>query len=112
VNESGNGSFSGNLVVGGTLTENSSIRYKKDVVTIENGLDKVLKMRGVTYLKKDNNVKEVGVIAEEISEILPDLVKHNTEGQIDSVSYGRITAVLIEAIKDLKKEIDILKTNK
>jgi hypothetical protein len=112
VNESGNGSFSGNLVVGGTLTENSSIRYKKDVVTIENGLDKVLKMRGVTYLKKDNNVKEVGVIAEEISEILPDLVKHNTEGQIDSVSYGRITAVLIEAIKELKTEIDFLKQNK
>lgn len=99
----------GNLTVGGTLTENSSLRYKKDVVTIENGLDKVLKMRGVTYVKKDNDVKEVGVIAEEISEILPDLVKYNTDGQVDSVSYGRITAVLIEAIKEQQKQIEELK---
>ena len=68
-------------------------------------------MRGVTYLKKENDIKEVGVIAEEIGEILPDLVKYNTEGQIDSVSYGRITAVLIEAIKELKQEINDLKNN-
>jgi hypothetical protein len=101
----------GDTTIGGTLTENSSLRYKKDIVTIENGLDKVLRMRGVTYLKKENNIKEVGVIAEEIGEILPDLVKYNTEGQIDSVSYGRITAVLIEAIKELKQEINDLKNN-
>jgi hypothetical protein len=101
----------GNLTVGGTLTENSSLRYKKDIVTIEGGLDKVMRMRGVTYLKKETNIKEVGVIAEEINEILPDLVKYNTEGQIDSVSYSRITAVLIEAIKELKQEINELKNN-
>jgi hypothetical protein len=101
----------GNLTVGGTLTENSSLRYKKDIVTIEGGLDKVMRMRGVTYLKKETNIKEVGVIAEEINEILPDLVKYNTEGQIDSVSYSRITAVLIEAIKELKQEINDLKNN-
>jgi hypothetical protein len=69
-------------------------------------------MRGVTYLKKENDIKEVGVIAEEIAEIFPELVNYDTEGRPDSVSYGRITGLLIEAIKDLKKEIDILKTNK
>jgi hypothetical protein len=101
----------GDTTIGGTLTENSSLRYKKDIVTIEGGLDKVMRMRGVTYLKKETNIKEVGVIAEEINEILPDLVKYNTEGQIDSVSYSRITAVLIEAIKELKQEINELKNN-
>ena len=101
----------GNMTIGGTLTENSSIRYKKEIETISYGLDKVLQMRGVTYLKKENDIKEVGVIAEEIAEILPDIVLYDSEGKPDSVSYGRITAVLIEAIKDLKKEINELKNN-
>ncbi len=99
-----------NLIVGGTLTENSSIRYKENVETIKYGLDKVLQMRGVTYDKKDNGVKEMGVIAEEIYEVLPEVVLKNEEGEIDSVSYGRITAVLIEAIKEQQKQIEELKS--
>jgi hypothetical protein len=102
----------GNTTFSGTITENSSLRYKENVETIKYGLDKVLQMRGVTYDKKDNGVKEMGVIAEEIYEVLPEVVLKNEEGDIDSVSYGRITAVLIEAIKDLKKEIEDLKANR
>jgi hypothetical protein len=101
-----------NLTATGTITETSSLRYKENVETIKYGLDKVLQMRGVTYDKKDNGVKEMGVIAEEIYEVLPEVVLKNEEGDIDSVSYGRITAVLIEAIKDLKKEIEDLKVNR
>ena len=101
-----------NLTATGTITENSSIRYKENIETIKYGLDKVLQMRGVTYDKKDNGVTEIGVIAEEIYEVLPEVVLKNEEGDIDSVSYSRITAVLIEAIKDLKKEIEDLKANR
>ncbi len=101
-----------NVTFAGTITENSSIRYKENVETIKYGLDKVLQMRGVTYDKKDNGVKEMGVIAEEVYEVLPEVVLKNEEGEIDSVSYGRIVGVLIEAIKDLKKEIEDLKENK
>jgi hypothetical protein len=101
-----------NTTFAGTITENSSLRYKENVETIKYGLDKVLQMRGVTYDKKDNGVKEMGVIAEEIYDVLPEVVLKNEEGEIDSVSYGRITAVLIEAIKDLKKEIEDLKANR
>jgi len=101
-----------NTTFAGTITENSSLRYKENVETIKYGLDKVLQMRGVTYDKKDNGVKEMGVIAEEVYDVLPEVVLKNEEGEIDSVSYGRITAVLIEAIKDLKKEIEELKANK
>jgi hypothetical protein len=99
-----------NLIVGGTLTENSSLRYKENVETIKYGLDKVLQMRGVTYDKKDNGVKEMGVIAEEVFEILPEVVLKNEEGDIDSVSYGRIVGVLIEAIKEQQKQIEELKS--
>jgi hypothetical protein len=100
------------LTVGSTITENSSIRYKDNIETVKYGLDKVLQMRGVTYTKKDTGLKELGLIAEELNEILPEVVLKNEEGEPDSVSYGRITAVLIEAIKDLKKEIEELKSNK
>ena len=101
-----------NTTFAGTITENSSLRYKENVETIHNGLDKVLQMRGVTYNKKDGGIKEVGVIAEEIYDVLPEVVLKNEEGEIDSVSYGRIVGVLIEAIKDLKKEIEDLKANR
>ncbi len=101
-----------NLVVNGRITENSSIRYKKDIQQIENGLEKVLQLSGVTYTKINNEQKEAGVIAEEVAKILPEAVGFDTEGRPDSVSYGRLTALLIEAIKDLKKEIDELKGNK
>jgi hypothetical protein len=49
------------------------------------------------------------LIAEEVESILPDVILRNQEGEPDSVSYGRITAVLIEAIKELKMEIEELK---
>ena len=94
----------------GTITESSSLRYKENVETIKYGLDKVLQMRGVTYDKKDNGVKELGVIAEEVFEILPEVVLKNEEGEIDSVSYGRIVGVLIEAIKEQQKQIEELKS--
>jgi hypothetical protein len=63
----------------------------------------------VTYNKKDTGAKEIGLIAEEVESILPDVILRNQEGEPDSVSYGRITAVLIEAIKELKMEIEELK---
>jgi hypothetical protein len=100
----------GNVTFSGTITENSSIRYKENVETIKYGLDKVLQMRGVTYDKKDNGVRETGVIAEEIYEVLPEVVLKNEEGDIDSVSYGRIVGVLIEAIKEQQKQIEELKS--
>ena len=101
-----------NLTVTGTITENSSIRYKDNIEPIKYGLDKVLQMRGVTYTRKDNGNVEAGVIAEEINEITPLVVLKNEEGVVDSISYGRINAYLIEAVKELKKEIEELKLNR
>jgi hypothetical protein len=98
-----------NTTFAGTITENSSIRYKDNIETVKYGLDKVLQMRGVTYTKKDTGLQELGLIAEEINEILPEVVLKNEEGEPDSVSYGRITAVLIEAIKEQQKQIEELK---
>jgi hypothetical protein len=71
------------------------------VQTIDNALDKVMSMRGVTYTMQAE--KGTGVIAQEVEKILPEVVVDN---EYKSVAYGNMVGVLIEAIKDLKKEID------
>ena len=105
----GTTSPSSKLEVNGTITESSSIRYKENVKTIKYGLDEILKMRGVSYTKKDTQSHEIGVIAEEVNELVPEVVIKSEEGEVESVAYGRLTAVLIEAVKELQAQINELK---
>ena len=100
---------SGNLVATGNVTAYSDARLKTDVDTIENALDKVTKLRGVSYTKVDTQERGIGVIAQEIEEVIPEVVQ---DGAYKSVAYGNIVGVLIEAIKELKSEIDELKGGK
>jgi len=92
-----------------TLTETSTIRIKENVEDIENPLEIVKKLRGIQYNKIGNNNKEIGVIAEEVYDILPQIVNVDDENQPSSVSYGRLTAILIEAIKKQDEQIEILR---
>ena len=99
---------SGNLTAVGNITAYSDARLKTNVQTITGALDKDSALRGVTF-DKDGH-KGLGVIAQEIREILPEVVlEGNDEDKTLSVAYGNIVGVLIEAIKELKAEIDELK---
>jgi len=98
----------GNLTIAGVLTESSSIRYKNNIQTVQNGLNSILSLRGVSYTKKETGVSELGLIAEEVESVLPDVVIKDAEGKPDSVAYARIVAVLVEAVKELKQEINVL----
>jgi len=94
------------------VTAFSDKRLKTDISNIENGLDKVMQMQGVYY--KRNDVEDargqVGVLAQDMEAVLPEVVlTADDEIQTKSVDYGKITSVLIEAIKELKNEIDELK---
>ena len=64
-------------------------------------------MRGVSFDRKDTDKSSSGVIAQEIQEIAPELI-NETDGTL-GVAYGNLTGYLIEAIKELKAEIDELK---
>ena len=99
---------SNNLVVTGTVTAQSSIVLKDNVETIPNALSRVLNLRGVEWDYKSNGTHNVGVVAEEIEKEFPCLV-HTGDDGIKSVAYANIVGVLIEAVKDLKKEIDQLR---
>jgi len=102
----------GNLVAGGTVTANSDKKLKTDVQTIENALEKVLSLRGVEFTRIDNGDKQIGVIAQEVEEIIPEVVypkQPAPNNETKSVAYGNIVGLLIEAIKEQNKEIQELK---
>ena len=89
----------------------SDRRAKENIVTVDNALDKVSELRGVYYNKKDSDddKRQVGVIAQEVKEVLPEVVTYDKENDKYGVDYGKINGLLIEAIKDLKKQIEELK---
>jgi hypothetical protein len=106
-------SSAGTLTAAGDVVAYSDARLKENIITIDNAVEKVLAMRGVFFNKKDDKTKarKSGVIAQEIQEILPEVVTASADGTL-GVAYGNIVGVLIEAIKELKAEIDELKNNK
>jgi len=94
------------------VTAFSDRRLKTDITNIENALPKVMQMQGVYYKRNDiEDAKEqVGVIAQDMEAIVPEVVlTADDEMQTKSVDYGKLTSVLIEAIKELKAEINELK---
>ena len=86
----------------------SDERLKSNITTISNALNKVSLLRGVDYTYNHTSAKSIGVIAQEVEKVFPEIVTENIEGY-KSVNYGVMVGVLIEAIKELKKEVDELK---
>ena len=101
---------SGTIRATGDVIAYSDARVKDNIITVENALDKVKSLRGVTYTRKDDDTKtpKVGVIAQQVLPILPDVVQQDTNGNY-SVAYGNMVGVLIEAIKEQQRQIDELK---
>ncbi|MCP4566449.1 MAG: hypothetical protein GY841_02580 [FCB group bacterium] len=89
------------------LVETSDMRLKKNISSIDNALDKIGAIRGVSFEWNDqveeNSGNQLGVIAQEVESILPELVLTDNKGY-KSVSYTKLTAVLIEAVKELKTQ--------
>ena len=104
MSEAGAASFNSSITAAGDVTAFSDERLKTDIKTIDNALNMVADMRGV-YFNKDG-AAGTGVNAQEIESVLPEVVK---DGEYKSVAYGNIVGVLIEAIKELKKEVETLK---
>jgi hypothetical protein len=93
-----------NLVVSGNITETSDIRVKSDIEPITGALDKVLLLNGVSYIKDGQTSRNIGLIAQEVLPIVPEVVSTDLGG-ILSVGYANLVALLIEAIKEQDKKI-------
>jgi hypothetical protein len=123
----------GNMYATGEVYAYSDRRKKKDIFTVDNALNKVLQLRGVYYKRKDNptdnddnwnpNTQYLGVIAQEVESIVPEVVTYNKDKDEYGVNYGNFAGLFIESFKDvheliiaqkeqielLKKEIELLK---
>ena len=96
-------------ITSATYFYSSDAALKEDIQTIENPLEKVQALRGVSYKWKDTGRKDIGLVADEVQEVLPELVVENEHKQMD---YGHIIGLLVEAIKEQQKEIEELKCQK
>jgi len=101
-----------NMTINGTLTQNSDVRRKQNIVEIKDCISKVKAMRGVYYNRTDINteVTKVGVIAQEVEAVLPEVILESPEDGLKSVAYSELTSVLINAIKEQQEIIEDLKT--
>jgi len=88
-----------------TVVETSSIVFKENINPINNALELVMQLMGVTYDRKDNKEHEAGLIAEQVYKIIPDLVSLDADGKPHGIKYTKLGAYLIESIKELKQEI-------
>lgn len=97
----------------------SDRRLKKDITSLTGVLDKLQSVNGVSYTYNDTAKEvgltdesvQIGVIAQELEQVYPELVKHNANG-FKSVAYDRLTAILIEAVKELTERVKKLEADK
>ena len=92
-----------------STTTASDENLKKDITIVTDAVSKVEAIKGVTFKWKENDGDSAGVIAQDVEKVLPEVViTGNTEDKFKSVDYGRLTAVLIEAIKEQQEQIETL----
>ncbi|MBP5999740.1 MAG: tail fiber domain-containing protein [Sediminibacterium sp.] len=110
-------------IIANSIAGSSDIRYKTNIRSVENALDKVKSLRGVYFnwnqkafpSKEFSDKTELGFIAQEVEKVLPEVVmKDKTAEEYRSVKYDKVVALLVEAIKEQQKQIDSLtiKVNK
>jgi hypothetical protein len=109
------------ITVTGDVNSTSDIRYKKNIEPIDNALEKVQSLNGVTFdwdndafpetehsKKPEFTERATGVIAQDVEKVLPEAVRENEDG-FKNVAYGNMVGLLIEAIKEQQTQIDELK---
>jgi hypothetical protein len=101
----GNANFSG-IVTSFDYNSTSDIRYKENIQPIPDAVDKVLQINGVTFDWKMTKTSSGGVIAQEVEKILPSLISGDDP---KTVNYNGIIGLLVEAVKELSYEIELLK---
>lgn len=96
---------SGLLTSGGNIAAYSDIRVKANLEVIPNALEKVGKLNGYTFDRTDINIRQSGLIAQEVQEVLPEVITPaNEEGHL-AIAYGHLAGLFVEAIKELHAEV-------
>ena len=111
----------GDATLAGSLTENSDERLKTNIQPLSSALSKVSQMRGVSFDRLDNAHSGIGLISQELKLIAPEVVKTSDRAiilkngtqieNVESIAYTKLVAYLVEAVKELKAEVDELKNS-
>jgi len=104
ISNEGSVTFTGQVYAAG-FTPTSSRAFKTNIRTFENALDTVKRLRGVRFDWKESGTPAVGLIAEEVDEVVPEVVAHEN-GTAKGVNYANLVAVLVEAVKEQQKTIN------
>jgi hypothetical protein len=102
-----NGTNEGYLSSGGTWVNASDVTLKKDVKEIEYGIAEVMKLKPKWYKMIEDDLEQIGFIAQDVEEVLPELVSTSQRG-MKGLSYGQLTAVLTKAIQEQQAQIEEL----
>jgi hypothetical protein len=100
---------SSGISVTGDVTSSSDERLKDNIKVIPNALDKVQQINGVSFDWKDSGRSSIGVIAQNVEKVIPEVVNENEDGY-KSVTYGNMVGLLIEAMKEQQQQIEDLKS--
>ncbi len=100
------GDFTAGTITATNFNSTSDLSVKENITTLQNALSTIQKLRGVNYTWKETQKPSIGVVAQELQEVLPELVSN---GEVKSVNYNGIIGVLIEAVKELSTEVQELK---
>jgi len=101
--------------IGGTTladhwTTRSSLRFKTNIHPLRGALEKIEQLQGVSYDRRDDGRHEIGVVAEDVAQIVPEVVSRDpSTHEVEGVDYSRLAALLIEAVKSQQAEIQELK---
>jgi hypothetical protein len=98
----------GDIRASGNFITTSDKRYKKDIIRIENALEKINKLTGVTYKNISSSKRQSGLVAQEVNEVFPEVVNEDSAGYL-SLAYGNMMGLIIEGMKELKNEIKEIK---
>ena len=104
------------IKIGGTTladawTTRSSRRLKANIQPLRRALEKIEQLQGVSYVRKSDGKHEIGVVAEDVDRIVPEVVSHDpVTNEVQGVDYSRLAALLIEAVKSQQAEIKRLNT--
>jgi len=96
----------GDIWAQGQLFQNSSGKNKDNVEDIRGAVETLLSLRGVRYTWKDDGDADIGFIAEEMAEVLPEIVDFGEDGEAVGIDYGRVTALIVEAVKAQQRTIE------
>ena len=102
----GDATVSNDLNVNGDVTVSSDARLKANIVSLGATLSKLLNIDGKTYTVKKNGAQKIGVLAQDIQEVFPELVSEDNEG-ILSVNYQGLIPVLINALKEQEQKFQV-----